>query len=126
MEAFLAALMESLGSGAAPMDEAVASGGMAPPSGMDSFGAQMGTMVGQEMKPTMDFYNTMTNPNATGNDMMSGAWKYAMSGENSMMNPYKQPDQQKQMSMGGNYLNGIPSLLQGNNASQGILQYLAR
>jgi hypothetical protein len=124
MEAFLAALMESLGSGAAPMDEAVASGGMAPPSAMDSFGAQLGTMAGQEARPTMDFYNTMTNHNATGNDMMSGAWKYAMSGENSMMNPYSKPDQQNKM--GGNYLSGIPSLLQGNNASQGILQYLAR
>jgi hypothetical protein len=126
MEAFLAALMESFKGGAAPMDEAVASGGMAPPSAMESLGSTIGGMGNQAISPTMDAYKTFTNPNATAGDMLSGAYKYAF-------NPKTREDEQMmsapQMRMGGgmgtNYVGGIPSLLQGyGGASQGLLPYI--
>jgi hypothetical protein len=128
MEAFLAALMESLKGGAeGGMSEAVASGGMAPPTGMESLGSTIGGMGNQAVAPTMQAYNTMTNPNATAGDMLSGAYKYAFS-------PQGQQDEQmmapQQFRMGGgmgtNYVGGIPSLLQSyGGASQGILPYIA-
>jgi hypothetical protein len=127
MEAFLAALMESLKGGAeGGMSEAVAGGGMAPPTGMESLGSTIGGMGNQAIAPTMQAYNTMTNPNATAGDMLSGAYKYAFS-------PQGQQDEQmmapQQFRMGGgmgtNYVGGIPSLLQGYGSSQGILPYIA-
>jgi len=127
MEAFLAALMESLKGGAeGGMSEAVAGGGMAPPTGIESLGSTIGGMGNQAIAPTMQAYNTMTNPNATAGDMLSGAYKYAFS-------PQGQQDEQmmapQQFRMGGgmgtNYVGGIPSLLQGYGSSQGILPYIA-
>jgi len=128
MEAFLAALMESLKGGAeGGMSEAVASGGMAPPTGIESLGSTIGGMGNQAIAPTMQAYNTMTNPNATAGDILSNAYKYAFS-------PQGQQDEQmmapQQFRMGGgmgtNYVGGIPSLLQGyGGASQGILPYIA-
>ena len=129
MEAFLAALMESLKGGAAEggMSEAVASGGMAPPTAMESLGSTIGGMGNQAIAPTMQAYNTMTNPNATAGDMLSGAYRYAF-------NPKTREDEMMsapQMRMGGggmanNYVGGIPSLLQSyGGASQGILPYIA-
>jgi hypothetical protein len=129
MEAFLAALMESLKGGAAEggMSEAVASGGMAPPTAMESLGSTIGGMGNQAIAPTMQAYNTMTNPNATAGDMLSGAYKYAF-------NPKTREDEQmmvpQQFRMGGgmanNYVGGIPSLLQSyGGGSQGILPYIA-
>jgi len=127
MEAFLAALMESFKGGAeGGMSEAVASGGMAPPSAMESLGSSIGGMGNQAISPTMDAYKTFTNPNATSSDMLSGAYKYAFS-------PQGQQDEQmmapQQFRMGGgmgtNYVGGIPSLLQGyGGASQGLLPYI--
>lgn len=126
MESFLPAATEAVaGSG---MSEAVAGGGMAPPSAMESLGSTIGGMGNQAIAPTMQAYNTMTNPNATAGDMLSGAYKYAF-------NPKTREDEQMmsapQMRMGGggmsnNYVGGIPSLLQGyGTASQGILPYIA-
>jgi hypothetical protein len=128
MEAFLAALMESFKGGAeGGMSEAVASGGMAPPTGMESLGGSIGAMGNQAMAPTMEAYKTFTSPNATAGDMLSGAYKYAFrphtKQEEEMMVP-------QQFSMGGggmgtNYVGGIPSLLQGyGGASQGLLPYI--
>ena len=132
MEAFLAALMESFlptaaEAGGGAMSEAVASGGMAPPTGMESLGSTIGGMGNQAIAPTMQAYNTMINPNATAGDMLSGAYKYAFS-------PQGQQDEQMmsapQMRMGGggmgsNYVGGIPSLLQGyGGTSQGLLPYI--
>jgi len=131
MEAFLAALMESFASGGTGatdvMSEAVAGGGMAPPTAMESLGSTIGGMGNQAIAPTMDAYNTITNPNATAGDMLSGAYKYAF-------NPKTREDEMMsapQMRMGGggmanNYVGGIPSLLQSyGGASQGILPYIA-
>jgi hypothetical protein len=121
---FLAALMESFLPAAT---EAVASGGMAPPTAMESLGSTIGGMGNQAIAPTMQAYNTMTNPNATAGDMLSGAYKYAFS-------PQGQQDEQmmapQQFRMGGgmanNYMGGIPSLLQSyGGGSQGILPYIA-
>ena len=132
MEAFLAALMESFlpaatEAGGGAMSEAVAGGGMAPPTAMESLGSTIGGMGNQAIAPTMQAYNTMTNPNATASDMLSGAYKYAF-------NPKTREDEQMmsapQMRMGGggmanNYVGGIPSLLQGyGGASQGLLPYI--
>ena len=130
MEAFLAALMESFLPTAAEagggMSEAVASGGMVPPTGMESLGSTIGGMGNQAISPTMDAYKTITNPNATAGDMLSGAYKYAF-------NPKTKEDEQMmsapQMRMGGgmanNYVGGIPSLLQGyGSGSQGLLPYI--
>jgi hypothetical protein len=127
---FLAALMESflpaVAEAGAGMSEAVASGGMAPPTAMESLGSTIGGMGNQAIAPTMQAYNTMTNPNATAGDMLSGAYKYAFS-------PQGQQDEQmmapQQFRMGGgmanNYMGGIPSLLQGyGGASQGLLPYI--
>ena len=125
MEALLAALMESFKSGAVPLDEAVASGGMAPSTAMESLGGAIGGLGNQAIAPTMEAYNTFTNPNATTGDMLSGAYKYAFKN--------KEDDQMMaapQMRMGGggmgsNYVGGIPSLLQGyGGASQGLLPYI--
>jgi hypothetical protein len=131
MEAFLAALMESFASGGTGatdvMSEAVAGGGMASPTAMESLGSTIGGMGNQAIAPTMQAYNTMTNPNATAGDMLSGAYKYAFS-------PQGQQDEQmmapQQFRMGGNmsnnYMGGIPSLLQSyGGGSQGILPYIA-
>ena len=131
MEACLAALMESflpaVAEAGGGMSEAVASGGMAPPTAMESLGSTIGGMGNQAISPTMDAYKTITNPNATAGDMLSGAYKYAF-------NPKTREDEQMmsapQMRMGGggmanNYVGGIPSLLQGyGGASQGLLPYI--
>ena len=128
---FLAALMESFlpaaaEAGGGAMSEAVAGGGMAPPTAMESLGSTIGGMGNQAIAPTMQAYNTMTNPNATAGDMLSGAYKYAFS-------PQGQQDEQmmapQQFRMGGgmgtNYVGGIPSLLQGyGGTSQGLLPYI--
>jgi len=133
MGEFFAALLESLKGGnvevgaGGGMSEAVAGGGMAPPSTMESLGSTIGGMGNQAIAPTMQAYNTMTNPNATAGDMLSGAYKYAFS-------PQGQQDEQmmapQQFRMGGgmanNYMGGIPSLLQSyGGGSQGILPYIA-
>jgi len=124
---FFTALMQSfLPSAEAGMSEAVASGGMAPPSAMESLGGAIGGMGNQAIAPTMQAYNTFTNPNATSGDMLAGAYKYAF-------NPKTQEDEMMsapQMRMGGggmanNFVGGIPSLLQGyGGASQGLLPYI--
>jgi len=122
---FWTALLDSF-KGSAPLDEAVASGGMAPPSAMESLGSTIGGMGNQAIAPTMEAVKTFTNPNATAGDMLSGAYKYAFNPntkEEEMMTP-------QQYRMGGgmanNYVGGIPSLLQGyGTASQGILPYIA-
>jgi hypothetical protein len=132
MPTWLAALMESFLPSAAEaggMSEAVASGGMAPPTAMESLGSTIGGMGNQAIAPTMEAVKTFTNPNATAGDMLSGAYKYAFS-------PQGQKDEEMmaapQMRMGGgmggmanNYVGGIPSLLKGyGGASQGLLPYI--
>ena len=132
MEAFLAALMESFlpaaaEAGGGAMSEAVAGGGMAPPTAMESLGSSIGGMGNQAISPTMDAYKTFTNPNATSGDMLSGAYKYAFSPQGKQDEQMMAP---QQFSMGGggmgsNYVGGIPSLLQGyGGASQGLLPYI--
>jgi hypothetical protein len=135
MGEFFAALLESLKGGnvevgaGGGMSEAVASGGMVPPSAAESLGSTIGVLGNQAIAPTMEAYKTFTNPNATSGDMLSGAYKYAF-------NPKTKEDEMMsapQMRMGGgmggmgsNYVGGIPSLLQGyGGASQGILPYIA-
>ena len=124
---FFSALMASfLPSVEAGMSEAVASGGMAPPSAMESLGSTIGVMGNQAIAPTMEAVKTFTDPNATAGDMLSGAYKYAFNPntkEEEMMTP-------QQYRIGGgmanNYVGGIPSLLQSyGGASQGILPYIA-
>jgi hypothetical protein len=124
---FFSALMASfLPSAEAGMSEAVASGGMAPPSAMESLGSTIGGMGNQAIAPTMEAVKTFTDPNATAGDMLSGAYKYAFNPntkEEEMMIP-------QQYRIGGgmanNYVGGIPSLLQSyGGASQGILPYIA-
>jgi hypothetical protein len=124
--ALMASFLPSAEAGAG-MSEAVAGGGMAPPSAMESLGSTIGGLGNQAIAPTIQAYNTMTNPNATAGDMLSGAYKYAFS-------PQGQKDEEmlvpQQFSMGGggmgsNYVGGIPSLLQGyGGASQGLLPYI--
>jgi hypothetical protein len=129
MEAFLAALMESFlptAAEAGGMSEAVASGGMAPPSAMESLGSTIGGMGNQAISPTMDAYKTFTNPNATSGDMLSGAYKYAFSPQGRQDEQMMAPQQFRMGGgMGTNYVGGIPSLLQGyGGASQGLLPYI--
>ncbi len=124
MESFLPAATEAIAAGGS---EAVASGGMAPPTAMESLGGTMGSLGNQAIAPTMQAYNTMTNPNATAGDMLSGAYKYAFSPQGKQDEQMMAP---QQFSMGGggmgsNYVGGIPSLLQGyGGASQGLLPYI--
>ena len=125
MEALLASFLESLMPTAVGGSEAVMGGGAAPMSLGDTLGGFAQNQIGQQMAPTMEAYNTFTNPNATSADMLAGAYKYAF-------NPKTKEDEMMsapQMRMGGgmsnNYIGGIPSLLQGyGTASQGILPYL--
>ena len=121
---FWTALLDSFKT-SMPMDEAVASGGMAPPSTMQSLGGTIGNMGNQAIAPTMNAYNTFTNPNATAGDMLSGAYQSAFKNKED-----EQMMSAPQMRMGGgmanNYVGGIPSLLQGyGGTSQGILPYIA-
>jgi hypothetical protein len=129
MEAFLAALMESFKGGAAPLDEAVASGGMAAPSAAESLGSTIGGLGNQAISPVMDAYKTFTNPNASAGDMLSGAYKYAFNPKTRVDEMMSAPQMRMGGGMGGmanNYVGGIPSLLQGyGGASQGILPYIA-
>ena len=124
---FFSALMASfLPSAEAGMSEAVASGGMAPPAAMESLGSTIGGLGNQAIAPTMEAYNTFTNPNATAGDMLSGAYKYAFSPQGKQDEQMMTP---QQFSMGGgmanNYVGGIPSLLQSyGGASQGLLPYI--
>jgi hypothetical protein len=140
MEALIASFLESLASGGGGAGGMMAEGALGgAPTVVDS----MGTMVRPEismsslgdtalhfgkqaMAPTMEAYNTLTNPNSTASDMLSGAYKYAF-------NPKTKEDEQMmsapQMRMGGgmanNYVGGIPSLLQSyGGASQGLLPYI--
>ena len=131
MEAFLAALMESFlpaatEAGGGVMSEAVASGGMAPPTAMESLGSTIGGMGNQAISPTMNAYKTFTNPNATSGDMLSGAYKYAFSPQGQQDEQMMAPQQFRMGGgMGSNYVGGIPSLLQGyGGASQGLLPYI--
>jgi hypothetical protein len=129
MEAFLAALMESFLPAAAEagMSEAVASGGMAAPTAMEGLGSTIGGMGNEAIAPTMNAFNTFTNPNSTSGDMLSGAYKYAFSPQGKQDEQMMAP-QQFRMAGGGmanNYVGGIPSLLQGyGGASQGLLPYI--
>jgi hypothetical protein len=129
MEALIASFLDSLMGGGAGdvMSEAVAGGGMAPPTGMESIGNTIGNIGNQAIAPTMEAYKTFTNPNATSNDMLAGAYKYAFKNKDD-----EQMMSAPQMRMGGgmggmanNYVGGIPSLLQSyGGASQGILPYI--
>ena len=123
MEALLAAFLESLKSSATEgaMSEAVAGGGAAPASMGAEFGNYMGSMVNQQMAPTMEAYKGITDPNATMGDMANSAFKYSFNpkeDEKSLMLP------QASMygGMANNYVGGIPSLLQ--NTGSGILPYI--
>jgi hypothetical protein len=142
MEALIASFLESLaggGGGAGGMMAENALGGT--PTVVDSMGEMvrpeisMGSLADtavhfgkQAMAPTMEAYNTMTNPNSTSGDMLAGAYKYAFKNKEDEQNMAPQ-----QMRIGGgmsgmanNYVGGIPSLLQGyGGASQGILPYIA-
>jgi hypothetical protein len=85
-------------------------------------GGFMQNQVGQQMAPTMDLYNTMTNPNTSMGDMANSAFKYSFNpkeDEKALMAP------QMGNTYGGmanNYVGGIPSLLQ--NTGSGILPYI--
>lgn len=141
MEALIASFLESLagsGGGAGGMMAENALGGT--PTVVDSMGEMirpeisMGSLADtavhfgkQAMAPTMEAYNTFTNPNATAGDMLSGAYKYAFSPQGKQDEQIMAP---QQFSYGGggmasNYVGGIPSLLQGYGGSQGILPYIA-
>ena len=86
-------------------------------------GGFMQNQVGQQMAPTMDLYNTMTNPNTSMGDMANSAFKYSF-------NPKEDEKALMMPQMGGgygggmanNYVGGIPSLLQ--NTGSGILPYI--
>jgi hypothetical protein len=122
MEALLASFLESLMPAAVGGSEAVIGGGAAPMSFGDTLGGFAQNQLGQQMAPTMDFYNTMTNPNTSMGDMANSAFKYSFNpkeDEKGLMMP--------QMGGGGggmsnNYVGGIPSLLQ--NTGSGILPYI--
>jgi hypothetical protein len=128
MEALIASFLESLatgGAGAADvMSEAVAGGGMAPPTSMESLGSTMGSLGNQAIAPTMNAYNTFTNPNSTAGDMLSGAYRYAFSPQGKQDEQMMTPQQFSYGGggMGSNYVGGIPSLLQ--NTGSGILPYI--
>lgn len=91
-----------------------------------SFGPDVGgflqNQVKQQVAPTMDVYNTMTNPSSTMGDMANSAFKYSFNpkeDEKGLMVP------QMGNAYGGmanNYVGGIPSLLQ--NTGSGILPYI--
>jgi hypothetical protein len=98
---------------------------MAPQTGLESLGSTIGNIGNQAIAPTMEAYKTMTNPNATYGDMLSGAYKYAFKNkeDEQMMTP---PQMRIGGGMANNYVGGIPSLLQGyGGSSQGILPYIA-
>ena len=121
MPTWLSALFESFGPEAVGGSEAVIGGGAAPMSFGDTLGGFAQNQLGQQMAPTMDFYNTMTNPNTSMGDMANSAFKYSFNpkeDEKGLMMP--------QMGGGGgmsnNYVGGIPSLLQ--NTGSGILPYI--
>jgi len=77
MEALLASFLESLMPAAVGGSEAVIGGGAAPMSFGDTLGGFAQNQLGQQMAPTMDFYNTMTNPNTSMGDMANSAFKYS-------------------------------------------------
>ena len=141
MEALIASFLESLaggGGGAGGMMAENALGGT--PTVVDSMGEMvrpeisMGSLADtavhfgkQAMAPTMEAYNTLTNPNSTAGDMLSGAYKYAFSPQGKQDEQIMAPQQFSYGGggMGTNYVGGIPSLLQGyGGASQGLLPYI--
>ena len=123
MEALLASFLESLMPAAVGGSEAVIGGGAAPMSFGDTLGGFAQNQLGQQMAPTMDFYNTMTNPNTSMGDMANSAFKYSF-------NPKEDEKSLMMPQMGGGYgggmasnnVGGIPSLFQ--NTGSGILPYI--
>jgi hypothetical protein len=116
MEALLAAFLESLTPQAI---EAGASSAAGIPADIGGF---VQNQVSQQVAPTMDFYNTITNPQSTMGDMANSAFKYSFNpkdDEKALMMP------QMGNNYGGmqsNYVGGIPSLLQ--NTNSGLLPYI--
>lgn len=123
MEALLASFLESLSGSVPAMSEAVASGGMAPPTAMESLGGALGGMANKAASPYVEAYNTFQNPESTAKDYLSSAYKLSFGNkdEEQMRTPMAQ-------TYGGyspSYIGGIPSLLQNSgNVSQGILPYI--
>jgi hypothetical protein len=123
MEALIASFLESLAPAAVGGSEAVIGGGAAPMSFGDTIGGFAQNTLGQQMAPTMDMYNTMTNPNTSMGDMAKSAFKYSFNpkeDEKGLMMP--QMGGNYGGSMANNYVGGIPSLLQ--NTGSGILPYI--
>ena len=96
----------------------------APMNVGQSVGNFAGQSLGQQIKPEMNFYNQVTNPNATAGDMARSAFEYSIQSEKdpqnrvtipamAPMNPYA--------NMANNNVGGIPSLLQ--NTQSGLLPF---
>ena len=123
MEALLASFLESLTASAPAMSEAVASGGMAPPSAMEGLGSALGGMANKAASPYVEAYNTFQNPESTAKDYLSSAYKLSFGNKDEEQ--IKSPMAQSYGGYSPSYMGGIPSLLQNSGtASQGILPYI--
>ena len=91
-----------------------------------SYGQDVGgflqNQVGQQMAPTMDVYNTMTNPNSTMGDMANSAFRYSFNPKEDEKSFMATQMPNAYGGMANNYVGGIPSLLQ--NTGSGILPYI--
>jgi hypothetical protein len=115
MEALLAAFLESL------TPQAIGAGASSAASIPADIGGFVQNQVSQQVAPTMDFYNTITNPQSTMGDMANSAFKYSFNpkdDEKALM----MPSSNVYGGMRSNYVGGIPSLLQ--NTNSGILPYI--
>jgi hypothetical protein len=117
MEALLAAFLESLTPQALEAGISSAASNAIPAD----IGGFMQNQVSQQIAPTMDFYKTMTNPEASMGDMANSAFKYSFNpkeDEKALM----MPSNNVYGGMQSNYVGGIPSLLQ--NTNSGLLPYI--
>jgi hypothetical protein len=79
---------------------------------------------GQQIKPEMNLYNQITNPNATAGDMARSAFEYSIQSDKDPQNRVTIPamgNMNPYANMANNTVGGIPSLLQ--NTQSGLLPF---
>lgn len=79
---------------------------------------------GQQIRPEMNFYNQVTNPNATAGDMARSAFEYSIQSDKDPQNKVTIPamaPMNPYANMANNNVGGIPSLLQ--NTQSGLLPF---
>jgi hypothetical protein len=98
---------------------------MAAPMSLGQAAGDFATQsIGQQMQPSMNLYNQVTAPGATGGDMARSAFEYSIQSDKDPQNKVTIPamaPMNPYANMTNNTAGGIPSLLQ--NTQSGLLPF---